>query len=213
MCHTAAPWWPPPALQPGIWREEAVPCQRGCLRGTHSLPWGKPECCCTERPEGVSQVVWGSGSVPRGALGRLALWAATQMACPGLGQVCWLVVSVGPGQRPDSGAYPPCPLLMPTPTPAWLCRPTLGRQGSHSTGGRGWGHKETESGLVPGLEKNLASHPPDAEGKNRREEELPDGPLALARAGGGGAGGGQILGGGRLSAQGLQLQALYCPQG
>lgn len=52
---------------------------------------------------------------------------------------------------------------------------------------------ETESRLVPGLEKNLISHPPYAEGKTRPEEEPPRRPLAPALSGEWGSGGGALL--------------------
>lgn len=166
-CCAAAPWWPPPALQPGIRREQVVSCQKGCLLGAHRPPPrpGEPERCSTEGPEGVAQVVWGSGSTPRGASGRPALWAAAQTVCPGLGQVCWLVAPWALGRGRILGLTLHVPDSRPHPRPPGHADPLWVGRAPTAPGAGGGEHKETESGLVPGLEKNSASHPLVLRGK------------------------------------------------
>lgn len=119
--------------------------------------------------------------------------------------------SVGAGQRPDSGAYPPRPRLTPTPTPARPRRPTLGGQSPHSTRGRGWGTQGNRIRPCSWPGKKLSLPPSGAEGKNRREEEPPDGPLALARPGG--AGGGRFWAVGGSAHRGSSLRHFTAPRG
>lgn len=68
------------------------------------------------------------------------------------------------------------------------------------------GAVETESCLVPGLEKNLVSHPPYTEGKNRQEEESLAG---LGSCLGRGSG----LWAGAPAPRVSCSPGLYCPQG
>lgn len=142
-------------------------CQKGCLLGAHRPPPrpGEPERCSTEGPEGVAQVVWGSGSTPRGASGRPALWAAAQTVCPGLGQVCWLVAPWALGRGRILGLTLHVPDSRPHPRPPGHADPLWVGRAPTAPGAGGGEHKETESGLVPGLEKNSASHPLVLRGK------------------------------------------------
>lgn len=126
---------------------------------------GEPERCSTEGPEGVAQVVWGSGSTPRGASGRPALWAAAQTVCPGLGQVCWLVAPWALGRGRILGLTLHVPDSRPHPRPPGHADPLWVGRAPTAPGAGGGEHKETESGLVPGLEKNSASHPLVLRGK------------------------------------------------
>lgn len=90
------------------------------------------------------------------------------------------------------------PVLFLGPLLSWGLQPIFGvQQGSG-------GDRETESFLVPSLEKNLVFHPLYTEGKNRPEKSRP---LALAWVRG------TRVWAGVAHTPGFLLQALYCPQG
>lgn len=139
--------------------------------------------CCGQGAEGPA---WAPGRCAR----RLLLWART-------GERVGPWAEAGPWGPPS---VPPMHLAGLTHL-EWAGLPQYWE--------RGWGDVETESCLVPGLEKNLVSHPPYTEGKNRQEEELSPRPLAPARAG---AGAGAEAGG-RLCSGAPAPQHFTGPQG
>lgn len=105
-------------------------------------------------------------------------------------------LSQGPAERRQSQMCLQVVFL--GPLVSWGLQPIFGVQQESG------GDRETESFLVPSLEKNLVFHPLYTEGKNRPEKSRP---LALAWVRGTGA-----VGGGAHT-PGFLLQALYCPQG